>query len=91
MFIPFYLGSSIAQAPNGPLAVTLSMIPFSAPVAMMLRLTSTTVPTWQLASSVTLLLVFGLGMIALMARVFKAQTLLSGEEISVKKFLQALA
>ncbi len=91
MFIPFYLGSSIAQAPNGPLAVSLSMIPFSAPVAMMLRLTSTSVPIWQLAASVTLLLVLGMGMIALMARMFKAQTLLSGEELSVKKFLQALA
>ena len=91
MFIPFYLGSAIAQAPNGPLAVILSMIPFSAPVAMMLRLTSTRVPIWQLGISVTLLIILGIGMIALMARVFKAQTLLSGEQLSVKKFLQALA
>lgn len=91
MFFPFYLGSSIAQAPNGPLAVILSMIPFSAPVAMMLRLASTSVPFWQLAISIALLVVIGIGMIAIMARVFKAQTLLSGEELSLRKFLQALA
>lgn len=91
MFIPFYLGSAISQAPNGPLSVILSMIPFSAPVAMMLRLTTTSVPFWQLATSVVLLLALGIGMIALMARIFKAQTLLSGEELSVKKFIAALA
>lgn len=91
MFIPFYVGTAIAQSPNGPLAIFLSLFPFSAPVAMMLRLSSTSVPVWQLALSLIVLFLVGLGMIALMARVFKAQTLLSGERLSVRKFIRALA
>lgn len=91
MFIPFYLGSAISQSPNGTLALMLSLIPFSAPVAMMLRLTSTTVPLWQLTLSAVLLVLVGLGVIALMARLFRAQTLLSGEALSVRKFWRALA
>jgi ABC-2 type transport system permease protein len=90
MTIPIYLWMVIAGAPNGPLAVALSLIPFSAPVAMLMRMTSTTVPAWQIAASLTLLLLAGLGGIRLMARLFRAQTLLSGETISVQRFLSAL-
>jgi ABC-2 type transport system permease protein len=90
MTIPIYLWMVIAGAPNGPLAVALSLIPFSAPVAMLMRMTSTTVPAWQIAASLTLLLLAGLGVIRLMARLFRAQTLLSGETISVQRFLSAL-
>jgi ABC-2 type transport system permease protein len=91
MLIPFYLGTAITQAPNGNLAVALSMIPFSAPVAMALRLSSASVPVGQLAVSAALILLTGWGMVALMARLFKAQTLLSGEEFSMRKFMRTLA
>jgi ABC-2 type transport system permease protein len=89
MTIPIYLWMVIASAPNGPLAVALSLIPFSAPVAMLMRMTSTTVPAWQIAASLVLLLLAGLVVIRLMARLFRAQTLLSGEKISVRRFLAA--
>jgi ABC-2 type transport system permease protein len=89
MTIPIYLWMVIAGAPNGPLAVALSLIPFSAPVAMLMRMTSTTVPAWQIAVSLVLLLLAGLGAIRVMARLFRAQTLLSGETISVSRFLSA--
>jgi ABC-2 type transport system permease protein len=90
MTIPIYLWMVIAGAPNGPLAVALSLIPFSAPVAMLMRMTSTTVPAWQIAVSLILLLLAGVGAIRLMARLFRAQTLLSGEAISARRFLSAL-
>jgi ABC-2 type transport system permease protein len=90
MTIPIYLWMVIASAPNGPLAVTLSLIPLSAPVAMLMRMTSTTVPAWQVAASLVLLLLAGLGVIRLMARLFRAQILLSGETISARRFLSAL-
>jgi ABC-2 type transport system permease protein len=90
MTIPIYLWTVIAGAPNGPLAVALSLIPFSAPVAMLMRMTSTTVPAWQVAASLVLLLLAGLGVIRLMARLFRAQTLLSGESISARRFFSVL-
>jgi ABC-2 type transport system permease protein len=89
MTIPIYLWMVIASAPNGPLAVALSLIPFSAPVAMLMRMTLTRVPDWEIAASLVLLLLAGLGVIRLMARLFRVQTLLSGETISVRRFLAA--
>jgi ABC-2 type transport system permease protein len=86
MLIPFYLSSAIASAPNGDLATALSLIPFSAPVAMLMRMTSTALPTWQVVVSLVLLALTGLGLVLLMARLFRAQVLLSGESFSLERF-----
>ncbi len=90
MMIPLYLWTALVQAPNGTLAVALSIIPFSAPVAMMLRLGGAVIPLWQVEVSVVLLFLTGLGTIRLMARLFRVQTLLSGEGLSVQRFWQVL-
>lgn len=90
IMIPIYLWVAIARAPNGPLATALSLIPFSAPVAMLLRMTSTSVPAWQAGLSLILLGVTGVVAIRLMARLFRAQTLLSGEAPSFRRFLAAV-
>jgi ABC-2 type transport system permease protein len=68
----------------------MSLIPFSAPLAMLMRLTTTIVPSWQILLSIGLLLLTCLGTILLMARLFRVQTLLSGESISVERAWSAL-
>ncbi len=90
MMIPIYLWAMIAGDPNGIVAVELSLFPFSAPVAMLMRLTSATLPAWQIGVSLGLLLLTAFGMIWLMARLFHARTLLSGESLSVRRFLAVL-
>lgn len=90
MMIPIYLWTSIVSAPDGLFAVALSLIPFSAPVAMLMRMTSTAVPAWQLAFSLSLLVLTGVGTLLLMGRLFRVQTLLSGEPLSVGRFVSAL-
>lgn len=90
MLIPIYLWSAIASAPNGALAVGLSLFPFSAPVAMTLRLTMAQVPLWQALLGIGLLVVVAVGMMALMARLFRAHTLLSGEPLSLRRVREAL-
>jgi ABC-2 type transport system permease protein len=90
MMIPLYLWTAIANAPNGLLALILSLFPYSAPVAMLMRMTASAVPPWQLTMSLGLLLVAVVGTIWLMARLFRAQTLLSGEPLSLSRFWTAL-
>jgi ABC-2 type transport system permease protein len=90
MMAPMYLWTSIVNAPFGPLALVLSLFPYSAPVAMLMRMTSTAVPSWQLATSLVLLVLATVGTIWLMARLFRAQTLLSGEPLSLRRFWTAL-
>jgi len=90
ILIPFYLWTVIVAAPDDRLATTLSLVPFSAPVAMLLRIGVTTVPLWQHVFSLTLLALTGLGAVWLMARLFRAQTLLSGESLSLRRAWAAL-
>lgn len=85
MLFPIWFWSLIAGDPNGPLATALSIFPYSAPVAMLMRMTSTGVPTWQLGLALTLLLLAGVLTVWLMARLFRVQTLLSGESFSLRR------
>lgn len=90
MMIPVYLWMAITSAPQGTLAVTLSLIPFSSPIAMLMRLASTAVPEWQIATSLTLLVATAVGVVWLTGRLFRVQTLLSGESFSPGRFWAAL-
>jgi hypothetical protein len=51
-----------------------------------MRMTSTALPAWQVAVSLVLLMLTGLGLVVLMARLFRAQVLLSGESFSLERF-----
>jgi ABC-2 type transport system permease protein len=90
MMLPMYLWMAIVNSPQGVLALILSLFPYSAPVAMMMRMTATAVPAWQLGVSLGLLLLAVVGTIWLMARLFHAKTLLSGEALSLARFRAAL-
>ena len=90
MLIPIYLWVMLVNAPNGALAVALSLIPFSAPIAMLMRMTTATVPIWQIVSSVVLLAATAVFMVWLMSRLFRVQTLLSGESFSLRRFWRVL-
>jgi len=56
LIVPLILMMQIFNQPDGTLAVVLSLIPLFAPMLMILRMTLTTVPAWQLAASVILML-----------------------------------
>jgi ABC-2 type transport system permease protein len=55
-----------------------------------MRMMSAMVPAWQIALSLLLLLGTAVGLVALMARLFRAQTLLSGESLSLRRLVAAL-
>jgi ABC-2 type transport system permease protein len=90
LIIPLFLISVMIDQPNGPVAMILSLIPFTAPVTMMLRLSAASVPWWQPALSALILLVTAFFIIRAVAGMFRAQTLLSGQQFSVKLYLRAL-
>ena len=90
MIVPLFFISSLIEDPNSTLSVLVSMFPFSAPVAMMTRLTAGAVPTWQIALTIGLMLVTAYVIIIMVARLFRAQTMLSGQEFKPKLFFKAL-
>jgi len=89
MMAPIYFWSAITNNPGGIIAVGLSYFPYSAPVAMLLRITVSHVPVWQLSLSLGLLLAAIWVTLWAMSRLFHAQTLLSGESLSLGRFWEA--
>jgi ABC-2 type transport system permease protein len=90
MMAPLFILSALIEAPNGPLATAFSLFPLTAPTTMMLRLSSTTVPLWQLLLSIVLLVLTAFLVIRAVAGMFRAQTLLSGQQFKMKMFFLAL-
>jgi ABC-2 type transport system permease protein len=90
MLIPLMFVSVLVRQPNGILAVLLSLFPLTSPVTMMLRLSITRVPPWQLGASVLLLLLTAIIILRIVARMFQAQTMLSGQPINIKKIYRSL-
>ena len=72
------------RAPDSPLAVWLSIIPFTAPVAMMLRLPFG-VPDWQLAISMVLMVAGFLFTTYVAARIYRVGVLMYGKKASFKE------
>lgn len=78
MVIPLWLLSIFLEAPNGNVAVVLSLIPITAPLAMVQRIAITSVPAWQIVLSLVLLGIAVLAALWLSARIFRVHTLLAG-------------
>jgi ABC-2 type transport system permease protein len=70
--------------PNGPLAFWLSMIPFTSPIAMVMRLPFG-VPLWQLLLSGTLLIVGFVGVTWVAARIYRVGILMYGKKVTYKE------
>ena len=83
MLIAFYAGIACAQNPTGPMAVWCSIIPFTSPVVMMVRLPFG-VPTWQLILSLVLLIGTALAITWLAARIYRRGILHYGQKASFK-------
>lgn len=77
--IPFYMFAIFLEQPNSTLPVILSMIPITAPISMMIRLSVTVVPAIEVAISLVLLGLAVAGSFWMAGRLFRVQTLLSGQ------------
>jgi ABC-2 type transport system permease protein len=91
LMISYVFSLILAMRPHSPLAVGLSLFPLSAPVMMITRLTVGGVPFWQpiLAAGLSLILVVII--IRAVARMFRAQILLSGQPFSLARYIKTLA
>lgn len=83
--LPMFFIGEVIQSPDGTLAVIFSMIPFFAPIIMLVRVMLGDVPGWQLALSILLLLVTTYGCVRAGARVFRAALLVHGSRPSIKQ------
>jgi ABC-2 type transport system permease protein len=76
--VPFFFLGIFVDEPNGTLATVLSLIPFTAPLSMTMRLAIADVAIGQLLLSLVLLVLGVAGAIWLAGRMFRVNTLLAG-------------
>jgi len=83
MLIAFYAAFACMDNPSGPMAVWCSIIPFTSPVVMMVRVPFG-VPAWQLVLSLVLLFGTALAITWLAARIYRRGILHYGQKASFK-------
>ena len=85
LILSYILGFSvILRNPDGPVAFWMSMIPFTSPVAMVIRLPFG-VPAWQLALSIGLLILGFVGTVWVAARIYRVGILMYGKKVTYKE------
>ncbi len=88
--IPIFLLPVIQQDPNSILAIVLSMIPFTSPLTLIMRLSLVPVPLWQIGLSLLFLLLGVLLVIKVAARIFRLGMLRYGKAIKLRELLRML-
>ena len=90
LMISYVFSIMLAMRPHSPLAVALSIFPLSAPIMMITRLTVGNVPLWQPIVAAVLSIIMAVFIIRAVARMFRAQMLLSGQPFSIQRYVKAL-
>jgi len=80
----------VAQNPEGPLAFWASVIPFTSPVIMMVRVPFG-VPLWELLLSMTVLALSIWGTIWVAGKIYRTGILLYGKKVNFKEILKWLS
>ena len=86
----FGIIAPLAEASESAFLVFLSIFPLTSPVVMVMRLTAGSVPLWQLLLTLGLLCLTAYYALNMVAAMFHAQNLLSGQPFSVRRYLRAM-
>ena len=82
--------SPILESPNSSLAVTMSLIPLTSPVPMVVRLAVTDVPMWEVLLSFSLLVGSFLVVIWVSSRIYRVGVLMYGKKATFRDVIRWL-
>jgi len=80
----FIFAQFVLRDPDGNLAFWTSMIPFTSPIIMMVRIPFG-VPAWQIALSMTFLVLGFIGTIWIASRIYRVGILMYGKKVTYKE------
>lgn len=87
MIFALYAGMFSMENPDGPLAFWCSMVPFTSPVVMMIRLPYD-LPWYELVGSIALLYGTALGIMWISARIYRTGILMYGRKFTFKEIIR---
>nr|MBA3902036.1 ABC transporter permease [Bacteroidota bacterium] len=87
LIFAFIVAQLTIQNPEGPAATWFSIIPFTSPVVMMVRVASVPFDTlkWELFASMLLLIIGFLGTTWLAGKIYRTGILMYGKKITYKE------
>ncbi|MFP4382461.1 MAG: ABC transporter permease [Spirochaetia bacterium] len=88
LVLPLVLVSAMIMNPNGALTVTLSFVPFTAPIVMLLRIIISEPPVWEILVSIGLQLLTITGLVYVSAKIFRVGVLMTGKRPSITEILR---
>jgi ABC-2 type transport system permease protein len=83
LVVSFYLFLPVSRSPDSSFSFWVSMLPFSAPVAMLVRIVTQTPPFWQIALSLLIGLCFVFVIMWIASRVYRVGMLMYGKRASI--------
>ena len=83
LVVSFYLFFPVSRSPDSTFSFWVSMIPFSAPVAMLVRIVTQTPPFWQIALSLVIGFSSVLVIMWIASRVYRVGMLMYGKRASL--------
>ena len=87
MIFALYAGIYSMENPDGPLAFWCSMVPFTSPIVMMVRIPFE-IPLWEKLLSVSLLYASAFGIVWLSAKIYRVGILMYGKKPSIKEMVK---
>ncbi len=87
---PFWFVAVIIGDPTGVLARVLSFIPLTAPITMLIRVAAADLSIVEIVASLAVNVAAGVGLLLVVARIFRAGTLMYGQRMGPRTVLTAL-
>ncbi len=87
-WVPLWMIGIIGDAPNAPLAVILSFLPFTTLMTISIRNMFIVVPFWQIGLSVVMQIGFAIAAVWLAGKAFRLGLLRYGQKISLRDVLR---
>lgn len=85
LIFSFVVAQTVMENPDGTLAFWLSIVPFTSPVIMMVRIPFGGVEIWELLLSMFLLILGFLGTTWIAARIYRTGILMYGKKVTYKE------
>jgi ABC-2 type transport system permease protein len=90
LILAVFMMGPVMRAPDSPIAVWTSMIPFFSPILMYVRIAIQPPAAWQIAASLLLLVATIAGILALCARIYRIGILMYGKRPTLPEIVKWL-
>jgi ABC-2 type transport system permease protein len=90
LIVAVFMMMPVLRAPDSPIAVWTSMIPFLSPLLMFARIAVQPPPAWQIALSLAILIATIAGILLLCARIYRVGVLMYGKRPTLPEIVKWL-